>query len=162
MEENNKLSIGKGIVITIVIIALCAVLVVLMTMLGVPMWIPFLGLTVCTAMGISFDVKTMAKFWVSAALGLGIGFMIGSIEQLGTIAIVLGAGGILLMIFGMVTKRMSAVFNSYTAIFLTVSTAHGLVLEPIAVAKGLVFGFVVIGLLPGAIMKMAAKKKNKE
>ncbi len=160
--EEQKLTIGKGIILTLVIVVICALLVVLMTILGIPMWIPFLGLVLCTATGVSFNVKSIVQFWLSIVVGLGIGFLLGNIEQLGVIAIVLSACGILLMIFGMATQRMSAIFNAYTAAFVTVGTAQGVVLELIPLVKGILFGFIVLGLLPCFVIKAMTGKKKEE
>jgi len=158
-NENAKPSVLQGVIITIVILVVCALLVVLMTVLNIPMWIPFLGLTSIAATGASFELRGITKIWASAAVALLIGFAVCHIADYGIPAICVAAGGIILMIFGMCSKRMEFIFNSYTAIFLTAGTAAGVVIELIPAVKSLVFGYAVLGLLPCAILKLRAKKQ---
>jgi hypothetical protein len=158
--EDKKMSIGKGIVITIAVVLVIAIMVVAMNMLKIPMWIVFMGLTSWSALGMSFQIKDISKVWVSAFIALVIGYLLNNSGTLGMWALAVAAVGLLLMIFGMVSGRLSFLFNSYTAIFLTTCTASGIELEPKSSALSLLFGFLVIGILPWLLVSALQKKQK--
>jgi len=159
MSEHAKPPIAQGLITTVVVIAACALLVLVMEFLGVPTWIPFLALTSLGATGISFNWKNVAKIWISAAVGLLIVLALGSIGQYGVPAICVAAVGILLMIFAMCSQRMTFVFNIYTALYVVAGTLPGAALDPVSTVKGLAFGFIVLGLLPCALLNLKAQKQ---
>lgn len=157
--ESEKMSIGKSLALTLAVIAAVAAIVGLLMVLRIPMWIPLLGLTVWSTIGMPMDMKSIAKVWISASVALLAGYMLGHITQLGIIAIVLAVICVFLLIFGIVSSRFSMAFNMITAIFLTACTAEGVSIEAVPAIKGLIFGFVVFGLLPNLAVTVLAKKK---
>lgn len=160
--KEEKMSISKGIVMTISVVFVIAIVVVVLTMLKIPMWIVFMGLTSWSALGMSFELKDIAKVWISATVALSIGYLLNNSGTLGMWALTVAAIGLLLMIFGMVSGRFSFLFNSYTAIFLTASTAAGIELEPKSTALSLIFGFLVIGILPWFLVSILQKKQKQQ
>lgn len=160
MDNNEKMSIGKSAVITLIVIAVIAVIIVALTFLKIPTWIPLLGLTVWSTIGMPMDIKSVCKVWLSGGVALLLGYLLGHAETLGLPALIIAGAGVVLMIFGIVSGRMSYVFNMVTALFMTTGTAAGIVLEAVPVIKGLAFGFVVFGLLPSLLVTSMAKKKS--
>lgn len=156
-NESKPMPIGKGILMTLAVIGVVAIVVVLTTLAGIPMWVLFLGLCAWMAMGPDMTYKGVTKIW----LGAGVGLLIGFLMPLGTIWAMVIAGILLLaMLFCMTTGRLPVIFNMSTGIFTTVATI-GFGVVPQAFISCLV-GYLVIGLLPALIVSKMAKKGEEE
>lgn len=155
--EKELMPIGKGIIASVIVIIVIAVLVVVMSMLKLPMWIPFIGLTMWAMTGMSMKFKDILKLWLSIAVGLLIGYCTANLDK-GLLPIIAGIVGVCLLIFGMTTGRWSFVFNSYTAVITCVCSA--VTIDPVSTAMSTLFGFAVIGLLPFGLVKLLSSKKK--
>ena len=155
----NKPPIKQSIIISVVVIAVVALLIVGMNAIGAVMWMVFLGLTAWSALGMSLKLRDICSVWASAAVGLAIGYLFGNVTTLGMWALAVAGIGVLLMIFGMISGRMSFIFNSYTGLYVTAGTAAGVVIDLKPAIISVIFGFVVIGLLPWALTTAMSKKK---
>ncbi len=161
-NQQTSMPVKKAIGITIVVIVAIVIVVVLTMLLKVPMWIPFLGLCVWVALGMSFELKKIISIWVSAAIALVTGYLFGHTEELGMGVLVIALVLIIILIYCMISGTLTFLFNIATGIFLAAGTAEGLVIDIVPGLKGLLFGFVLFGLLPWFAVSAMQKKKNKE
>lgn len=154
-EQSSKAPVGKGILITVIVIVAIVAVMLLMGVLGLPYYIGFMGLTMWSAIEMSFNLKDIVQIWVSTAVALVIGYLLGC----GMVGMIIAVIGIILLIFAMCTNRLTYVFNKYTAIVLVACSATGIVVDPIPSAEAVVFGFLVFGILPYAIMRLVSRAK---
>lgn len=120
-------------------------------------WVIWLGMCIWASFGMSLDMKDILQVWGSAAIGIfmGVNLVSGTREGL-----VIGGAMVVIFLVGMVTHRFPHYSHNYTAIFLTVCTGSGLILEPIPLAGSVVFGFVIFGLIPWGAAKILLKKNK--
>lgn len=128
--------------------------------LGLCVWIVWLGMCLWMTTGAATDLKGIAKVWLSAAFGLTVGYLLIS-GKVGTVGMGIGFCLVGFFIFGMVGGRFGYICNNCTAIFLTCTTASGLILEPLQMAGSVLFGFCAFGLVPYFAFKIIAQKRQK-
>lgn len=157
-QTSANMSIVQGILVTIVAILLVVTITAILTALDLSMWIVFMGMCIWAAFGMSMKIKEIVKVWASGAFALLLGYLL-TAGTLGTPGLIAGGIILLVFIFGMVSHRFGFLCNNYTAIFLTCCTASGIVLEPVQMAKSVVVGFLLLGVLPWAISSLISKKK---
>jgi hypothetical protein len=119
-------------------------------------------LTIWTAFGSSVQLYGVVKVWLSGFVGLGFGWLFANWQSFGVAAIVIVAVFVVLVVFFIIIDRFTIICNSYTALFLTVSTATGLVLDPREIVVSLLFGFVTLGIIPATIAYFVGRKQKKE
>lgn len=166
MEVNEmggqKLSVKKAIPLLIAALVMVAGVSIIVMKLGLCMWIVWLGMCVWCAVGkMKAEIREVSKCWGSGAFGVFMGYLLtqGVGGQIGTIAAFII---LLIFIFGMVSGRWGAFpCNNYTAVFLTVTTAQGIVLDPKQMVLSFLFGYAIFGLLPTAFSALN-KNKNKK
>lgn len=161
MSKNGPLPVGKTILLIIPALILVIGVSAIATALNLCIWIIWLGMCVWMTTGVAKDLKGISQVWVSAALGLTIGYLLIS-GKVGTVGMVIGFCLVGAFIFGMVGGRFHYLCNNCTAIFLTCTTAAGLTLEPLQMAGSVVFGFCVFGLIPYFAFQIIAKKAAKD
>ena len=100
--------------ITFVLIIVIAALIFLFGPLGVAkMWIPFMGLTVWSLLGMPMDVKGVAAIWLGALGGLVTTYLITwAPTQFGPVGLALPLLLIVLLMFCMLSGSCKMVFNS--------------------------------------------------
>lgn len=157
-NEAERMPVKKAI--PMVILALIMVLGVslLLVKLDLCIWVVWLGMATWASFGMSLEMKDILKAWCSGAFGLFLGYALTSGNQL---LLIVGAICVLVFVFGMVSHRFGMLCNNYTALFLTCCTASGIVLEPIQLGKSIVFGYLIFGVLPWAVVTLMKKKKEK-
>lgn len=164
MEEiktKTPLPIGKTLLMIIPALILVAGVSALAITLNLCVWIIWLGMCLWMTTGTATDLKGIAQVWVSAAFGLTVGYLLIS-GKVGTVGLVIGFCLVGFFIFGMVGGRFGFICNNCTAIFLTCTTASGLILEPLQMAGSVLFGFCVFGLVPYLAFQLIAKRAEKK
>lgn len=157
----EKISVKKGVLKTLVALLFVGSMSVVLTALNLSIWVVWMGMCVWAAFGMSMKLKDIVKLWMSASFAVGLGYLLTS-GKFGEVGLLIGGIIILFFVYGMVTHQFTMLCNNYSAIFLTCTTAHGVVLEPLQLAKSLLFGFLVFGLLPYGIVQWKHVKKGKE
>lgn len=148
-EKNRSMSIGKGILMTVIAIIFVAAVTLVLIKLNLCIWIVWLGMVCWCIGGMKADMRLIGKTWISAAAGVFLGFMLKS-GQLGNTGLIIGFVCALLFIFGMVTHRFPLVCNNTTAVFLTACTADGLIMNAGQMALSVLIGFLIFGIVPWA------------
>ena len=138
------------------IICVVAVVVFVMTKLGVGMWVPFLALCMWACQGLKCDFKSIISAYVSMGIGLIMGYLVGHAQELGTPALVAFFILVLLLLHCMANQVLTFFFNNYTAVFCTVGTAVSYGAE---IIKDWLFAFILFGLTPAVIVYVISKKK---
>ncbi|WP_302418550.1 hypothetical protein [Blautia marasmi] len=161
MEQNKKVEpmpILKSIPMILAALIMVVGVSAVAGMLNLCIWTIWLGMCIWASFGMSLDMKDILQVWGSASIGIFMGYNLLSGTTVGLVI-----GGIMVAIFivGMVTHRFPHYSHNYTAIFLTVCTGSGLILEPAQLAASVLFGFVVFGLIPWGVVNGLAKKKAK-
>lgn len=186
-SENHDVSISKGLVVTLVAVVAVALIIVGAHFLKLKnIWIPFLGLCIWTFNAPSMEMREMAKVWIGGAVGIAIGVLMAwSPLHFGMAGLTIPLVAILIFIFCKVRQKLDLLFNSSTAIFLTVVTAALLpfyeVMKPmlsttidphkfemikigftIDYFKDLVYGMFLFWFLPLIIKQVATRKMTKK
>jgi hypothetical protein len=157
----EKLSIKKTIPLLLAALVMVAGVSIIVMKLGLCMWVVWLGMVAwCMAGGMKAEIGEVSKCWGCGAFGVFMGYMLTQGVG-GTAGITIAFVILLLFIFGMVSGRWKTFpCNNYTAVFLTVTTAQGILLDPKQLVLSFLFGYAVFGLIPVAFSAMG-KKKNK-
>lgn len=156
-QDAEKMPVKKAIPMVVLALLLVVGVSLLLVKFDLCIWVVWLGMASWASFGMSLDMKDILKAWCSGAFGLFLGYTLTCGNQ--TLLIV-GAIGVLVFVFGMVSHRFGMICNNYTALFLTCCTAAGIVLEPVQLAKSVVFGYLIFGLLPWGVVTLLNKKKG--
>jgi hypothetical protein len=168
MNPNNpaqKLKLSHSLLITIAVLLLIIAAVALFSVLGVTMWIPFLGMALWTAFGAPFKFRDIASLWASEAAALFLGYLVANMGEISGLAFIVMVIGLFAMVFCIVSGWLSFVFNARTFIFFTVSTALLIGADPLRTTLSLAVGFALFGLLPfgiGLLLKRRFASKPAE
>ncbi|MCR5090596.1 MAG: hypothetical protein K6C08_13930 [Oscillospiraceae bacterium] len=152
----EKKPFGKQLIMTLIITAVVALLVVIMSALKLAAWVPFLSLCVWSCYGMKLDYPSILSAYASILIGLIMGYLLGHAEQLGLPALVVFFVLVLVMLHCMANQKLPQLFNFYTAIFVTIGTTIPYELD---ILKSWAFGFVVLGLLPATVVYFLSRKK---
>lgn len=155
-NATEKMPVKKAIPMVILALVMVLGVSMLLVKLDLCIWVVWLGMATWDSFGMSLEMKEILKAWCSGAFGLFLGYSLTSGNQ---VLLIIGVVCVLTFVFGMVSHRFGMVCNNYTALFLTCCTASGIILEPVQLAKSIVFGYLIFGLLPWGVVKLM-KKKN--
>lgn len=155
-KKTEPLSIGKSIPLILAAIVFVAGISALAAGLDLCIWVIWLGMCLWSEEGMPFEIGKIVQIWSSGLAGIFMGYCLISGTQWGS---VMGMICVSFFLVGMVTHRFAWICNNTTAVFLTVCTGAGLVLNPEQLAKSILFGFLVFGILPCGIKKSLSFKK---
>ena len=154
-NATEKMPVKKAIPMVILALVMVLGVSMLLIKLDLCIWVVWLGMATWASFGMSLEMKGILKAWCSGAFGLFLGYSLTSGNQ---VLLIIGIVCVLTFVFGMVSHRFGMVCNNYTALFLTCCTASGIVLKPVQLAKSIVFGYLIFGLLPWGVVKLMKKK----
>jgi hypothetical protein len=152
---------GRTLIVTVCFTLFALVVIGIQTLVGLnQFWIAFLGLNIWTALGSKMKIKEILKVWAGALTGLLLLLLLGWVTtQFGASAgLVLQIALIFIVIFCIVGQRLIYFFNLPCGFFLTILSAM-----PEHVWQwsfDILYGFIIIGLVPFALVKLGAKFKS--
>jgi len=159
-ESKPSISLGKGAIVAIVVLAVCLGLSAIFMKFDLNMWLMWLPMAACSVLGSTKTIKDVGTCWISVLFAAVLAFLLKSGVG-GTPVVAVGFVILFLFVVGMVTKKCTLVCNNYTGIFLAAFTFDGLVYEPLKMAISILVGFLVFGMVPFAFGQLMAKKKAK-
>lgn len=158
--KDKKRGPKEAVVFNIIVLACVVVVVLLMGVLHVGAWVPFVALCLW-AMKITVEPKAILKSYIGAAVGLAMGYLLQNAGTLGTWALVVFVIGVLCLFLTMLNHipGMTFFFNDWTAVFTSIGTAMPYTL---GIYIDWLFAFILFGVSVMIAGYFMGRKKPRE